>query len=53
MNNYLTLVIAVPITIVLAALSWHLVERPCMAALRGRRATPGDSRTALARAPNA
>lgn len=53
MNNYLSLVIAVPITVVLAALSWHLVERPCMAALRRRRAPPGDTRAAVARAPNA
>lgn len=42
MNNYLTLLFAVPTTVMLAALSWHLVERPCMAPLRRRRATPGD-----------
>lgn len=40
MNNYLSLLFAVPITVMLAALSWHLVERPCMRAFRRRRAPP-------------
>ena len=38
MNSYLSLVIAVPVTVVLAALSWHWVERPCLASFRRRNA---------------
>jgi len=34
MNNYLAFAISVPITVILAALSWHLVERPCLASFR-------------------
>jgi peptidoglycan/LPS O-acetylase OafA/YrhL len=30
MNNYASLLVTVPITVVLAALSWHLVERPTL-----------------------
>jgi peptidoglycan/LPS O-acetylase OafA/YrhL len=37
MNNYLSLVFTVPITVALAALSWHLVERPSIGILRRRR----------------
>lgn len=36
MNNYLSFLIAVPITVALAALSWHLVERPSLIAFRRR-----------------
>jgi peptidoglycan/LPS O-acetylase OafA/YrhL len=36
-NNYLSLLIAVPVTILLAALSWHVVERPCLAILRNKK----------------
>jgi peptidoglycan/LPS O-acetylase OafA/YrhL len=46
-NNYLSLVVAIPITILLAALSWHFVERPCIAVMRNRKRsaanTPGIS----------
>lgn len=31
LNNYVSVAIAVPITVVLAALSWHIVEHPCLA----------------------
>lgn len=48
MNNYLSLLFAVPITVVLAALSWHLVERPCMASFRRRSARSRDARAAAA-----
>ena len=51
MNNYLSLLFAVPITVMLAALSWHLVERPCMALLRRRRAPAGDLHAAAAEVP--
>jgi len=34
MNNYLAFAISVPITVLFAALSWHLVERPSLAAFR-------------------
>lgn len=51
MNNYLSLLFAVPITVMLAALSWHLVERPCMATMRRRRARPGEVHAATAEVP--
>ncbi|OOG51127.1 acyltransferase [Rhodanobacter sp. C01] len=38
MNSYLSLVIAVPVTVILAALSWHWVEQPCLASFRRRNA---------------
>ncbi|WP_449429426.1 acyltransferase family protein [Rhodanobacter umsongensis] len=38
MNSYLSLVMAVPITVVLAVLSWHWVEQPCLASFRHRNA---------------
>jgi peptidoglycan/LPS O-acetylase OafA/YrhL len=31
LNNYVSVAIAIPITVALAALSWHIVERPCLA----------------------
>lgn len=37
LNNYLNVAIAIPITLGLASLSWHFVERPCLSALRERR----------------
>jgi peptidoglycan/LPS O-acetylase OafA/YrhL len=37
LNNYVSLAIAIPITVVFAALSWHLVERPCLAWMHARR----------------
>lgn len=43
LNNYIALVVSLPITIALAAMSWHLVEHPCLAAFRSRRAvTPTE-----------
>jgi peptidoglycan/LPS O-acetylase OafA/YrhL len=33
-SNYLNVLIAIPITVLLAAISWHLVERPCLEVLR-------------------
>lgn len=36
MNSYVSLVVAVPITLLLAAASWHCVERPCLASFRAR-----------------
>ena len=36
LNNYLSVAIAMPIAIALAALSWHLVERPCLAMMRNK-----------------
>jgi len=36
MNNYLSLLFTMPITVVVAALSWHLVERPALALMRRR-----------------
>jgi len=35
LNSYGNLMAAVPITLFLAALSWHVVERPCLAFIRG------------------
>jgi peptidoglycan/LPS O-acetylase OafA/YrhL len=34
LNNYLAFFISVPVTVVLAALSWHLVERPSLSNFR-------------------
>lgn len=52
MNSYLSLLFAVPITVMLAALSWHLVERPSMATLRRRRASPADVHPATVEVPS-
>ena len=34
MDNYLSLLISVPVTVVLAMLSWHLIERRCLESVR-------------------
>ncbi len=39
-TNYQSLLIAIPAALVLAALSWHLVESPCLALLRRNKAAP-------------
>ncbi|QNK02737.1 acyltransferase family protein [Dyella telluris] len=36
-SNHLNMVLAIPITVLLAAMSWHLVERPCLEVLRRNR----------------
>jgi peptidoglycan/LPS O-acetylase OafA/YrhL len=36
LNNYLAFFISVPVTVVLAAASWHWVERPCLSVYRRR-----------------
>jgi peptidoglycan/LPS O-acetylase OafA/YrhL len=36
MNSYLSLLFTVPITVVMAAISWHLVEHPVLALVRRR-----------------
>ncbi len=36
LNNYLSVAIAMPFAIGLAALSWHFVERPCLALMRNK-----------------
>lgn len=36
-SNYLSVAIAIPIAILLAALSWHFIERPCLALVRHQR----------------
>lgn len=48
LSNYLSVVVAVPITLVVAALSWHFVEHPCLMWIRGRgySSLAGTSRTA-------
>lgn len=37
LNNYVSVAIAMPITVMLAALSWHFVEQPCLAWMHARR----------------
>lgn len=51
MNSYLSLLIAVPITVFLAALSWHWVERPCLASFRRRNVPASGVSTEAAGAP--
>ncbi|GLQ49257.1 acyltransferase family protein [Dyella flava] len=36
LSNYLSVAIAIPITVVLAALSWHILERPCLIWMHAR-----------------
>jgi peptidoglycan/LPS O-acetylase OafA/YrhL len=36
MNNYVALAIALPITVLLAALSWHWIEKPALAKFRAK-----------------
>lgn len=38
-SNYANVVLAIPITVVVAALSWHLVERPCLRLARRYRSS--------------
>ena len=52
MNSYLSLMISVPITVALAALSWHAVERPCLASFRRRTPAPAaDIRSVVINEP--
>jgi peptidoglycan/LPS O-acetylase OafA/YrhL len=37
LNNYVSVAVAIPITVMLAALSWHIVERPCLARMHAWR----------------
>ena len=46
MNNYLAFAVALPFTLALAALSWHLVERPCLVLVRHRCTALDTSRAA-------
>lgn len=46
LNNYLSVGIAIPVTIVVAGLSWHFVERPCLALMRGKRIGRVDASSA-------
>ena len=50
LNNYLAFFISVPVTVALAALSWHWVERPCLSRFRHRTAvnTPDTLATSKA-----
>jgi peptidoglycan/LPS O-acetylase OafA/YrhL len=43
MSSGLSLMFAVPVTVVLAAASWHLVERPCLASFRRRGVSAGKA----------
>jgi peptidoglycan/LPS O-acetylase OafA/YrhL len=36
LNSYVAFALSVPITVALAALSWHWVERPCLTRFRSR-----------------
>lgn len=51
MNSYLSLVVAVPVTVALAALSWHAVERPCLASFRRKTALAADARSVVINEP--
>jgi peptidoglycan/LPS O-acetylase OafA/YrhL len=42
LNNYIAFAISVPITVALAALSWHLVEHPCLTWFRSRSAAEAE-----------
>lgn len=46
LNSYASLIVAIPVTLFLAALSWHLVERPCLAIIRGNARSAADTQRA-------
>lgn len=46
MNNYVSLVVAIPVAMCLAALSWHFIERPCLVIIRGTKCLMLDTQHA-------